>query len=183
MQQVVELICHPDTPSASITTVAVELCMTDAGKALLTFSISPAHTLVVPRPASPVRTDGLWQHSCCELFLKSGDGEGYFEFNLSPSGQWAAYAFAGYRGGMCNLMLPIDPHIEAERVAEAFVLTANVDLAAILTGIVRLNLTAVIEEAGGTKSYWALAHPSEKPDFHHPDGFILQLPDPTGFNA
>lgn len=37
-------------------------------------------------------------------------------------------------------------------------------------------ITAVIEEADGTKSYWALAHPVEKPDFHHPDGFVLELP-------
>jgi len=40
-------------------------------------------------------------------------------------------------------------------------------------------ITAVIEEADGTKSYWALAHPAEKPDFHHPDGFVLELPGPA----
>lgn len=39
------------------------------------------------------------------------------------------------------------------------------------------GLSAVIEEADGTKSYWALAHPDpEKPDFHHPGGFVLELP-------
>lgn len=37
-------------------------------------------------------------------------------------------------------------------------------------------ITAVIEETDGTKSYWALAHPAGKPDFHHPDGFVLELP-------
>ena len=37
------------------------------------------------------------------------------------------------------------------------------------------EFTAVIEEADGTKSYWALAHPSDKPDFHHPDSFALDL--------
>lgn len=37
-------------------------------------------------------------------------------------------------------------------------------------------ISAVIEEADGTKSYWALAHPPGKPDFHHPDGFVLALP-------
>ena len=35
-----------------------------------------------------------------------------------------------------------------------------------------------IEETDGTLSYWALAHPSPKPDFHHPDGFVLELPQP-----
>jgi hypothetical protein len=39
-------------------------------------------------------------------------------------------------------------------------------------------ITAVIEEADGTKSYWALNHPPGKPDFHHPDCFALELPAP-----
>ncbi len=44
---------------------------------------------------------------------------------------------------------------------------------------IQLNLTAVIEETDGTKSYWALAHPSGKPDFHHRDCFALQLEAPS----
>jgi len=39
----------------------------------------------------------------------------------------------------------------------------------------RLALSAVIEETNGNKSYWALAHPSGKPDFHHKDGFAYEL--------
>ena len=39
-----------------------------------------------------------------------------------------------------------------------------------------LGLSAVIEEHGGAKSYWALAHPPGAPDFHHPDCFAAQLP-------
>ena len=42
-------------------------------------------------------------------------------------------------------------------------------------GVFRL---AVIEAVDGSVSYWALAHPAGKPDFHHPDGFALQLPPP-----
>jgi hypothetical protein len=52
-------------------------------------------------------------------------------------------------------------------------------LAARLTlpsGARRLGLSAVIEATDGTISYWALAHPSDKPDFHHPDSFVLELP-------
>jgi hypothetical protein len=36
-------------------------------------------------------------------------------------------------------------------------------------------LAAVIEERDGAKSYWALAHPLGKPDFHDPNCFILDL--------
>jgi len=38
------------------------------------------------------------------------------------------------------------------------------------------SLSAVLEEQDGTKSYWALAHPAEKPDFHAPDCFVARLP-------
>src|ERR671928_5206 len=34
---------------------------------------------------------------------------------------------------------------------------------------VRVAVSAVIEDASGVLSYWALKHPSDKPDFHHPD--------------
>jgi hypothetical protein len=40
----------------------------------------------------------------------------------------------------------------------------------------QIGLTAVIETATGEKSYWALHHPAEKPDFHHRGGFALSLP-------
>ena len=40
----------------------------------------------------------------------------------------------------------------------------------------RIAASAVLENKSGHKSYWALAHPTDKPDFHHPDGFVLDLP-------
>ena len=39
----------------------------------------------------------------------------------------------------------------------------------------KLALTAVVEDDNGTLSYWALKHAPGKPDFHHPDGFVLEL--------
>jgi hypothetical protein len=39
----------------------------------------------------------------------------------------------------------------------------------------RLGLSAVIEDDNGSLSYWALKHPSGKPDFHHPDAFALEI--------
>ena len=39
----------------------------------------------------------------------------------------------------------------------------------------RLFLAAVLEEADGAKSWWALAHPSGTPDFHAPDCFAARL--------
>jgi len=39
----------------------------------------------------------------------------------------------------------------------------------------RLGLSALIEDQSGGMSYWALAHPPGKPDFHHADGFALEF--------
>jgi hypothetical protein len=41
--------------------------------------------------------DGLWQHTCAELFIAVPHQEAYFEFNFAPSNEWAAYEFSAYR--------------------------------------------------------------------------------------
>ena len=43
------------------------------------------------------------------------------------------------------------------------------------SGKLKLGLSAVIEGADGGLSYWALRHPPGKPDFHHPEAFVLEL--------
>ncbi len=133
----------------------------------------PADLLALPVATASERTDGLWQHTCFEAFIASGDG-GYAEFNLSPSGQWAAYDFDAYRGGMRDRPT-LPPLIKFESDQAAVKLIATIDLTG-LSGA--LALSAVIEEADGTKSYWALAHAEGKPDFHHPACFAANLPAP-----
>jgi hypothetical protein len=39
----------------------------------------------------------------------------------------------------------------------------------------RVGLTAVVESTDGRLTYWALAHPSPAPDFHHADGFVARV--------
>lgn len=116
------------------------------------------------------RADELWRHTCFEAFIETNDG--YVEFNLSPSGQWASYCFDAPRQGMRDAVeTPTAPEMDA-----------GSDLVALETrltlppGARRLGLSAVIEATDGTISYWALAHPSDKPDFHHPDSFTLEIP-------
>ena len=43
---------------------------------------------------------------------------------------------------------------------------------------IRLGLSAVLEAADGSLSYWALHHPSARPDFHNEGGFLLELEVP-----
>ena len=42
------------------------------------------------------------------------------------------------------------------------------------------GVSAVIEEVGGRISYWAAAHAPTRPDFHHSDGFALELAAGSG---
>ena len=44
--------------------------------------------------------------------------------------------------------------------------------------LLRVALAAVVEDATGDLSYWSLRHAAGKPDFHHSDGFVLELPSP-----
>lgn len=112
----------------------------------------------------------LWEHTCCELFVARRGGTAYREFNFSLSGEWAAYAFAGYRQGG-PIEVP-DPGIVVRTSSEILELKASVasDAAPLLLG-----LSAVIEAEDGSLSYWALRHAPGKPDFHHRDAFALEL--------
>lgn len=173
-----ELIAHPGSPARSVRSVVVELTEIAESEVRLAFYVSPAGSLKLPVPVPSRRADELWRNTCFEMFLKVEGEEGYCEFNLSPSSEWAAYSFTGYRVGMHDLTLTVDPHIECERRGDAFVLEADVDLSAIPDSRLLTGLSAVIEETDGTKSYWALAHPPGKPDFHHEACFVAELPAP-----
>jgi hypothetical protein len=153
-----------------VSAVRVDWRMGADGVLVLRWVVAGAGALVVPvRAAVPARTDGLWQATCCELFLR-GEGDAYREINLSPSGHWAAYAFDAYRGGMRDAPFAA-PGIE---VQQGFTLTATLP-GDVLHGATRASLTAVIEETGGHKSCWALAHGGGAPDFHAPSCFVLPI--------
>lgn len=174
-----ELIPHPDTPPASVRAVRIALTY-DADKILLTASVDGQEKLAIPDWQSPARSDNLWKATCFEIFLNPAGAQQYFEFNFSPSCQWAAYIFDSYRDGMRDLQLPVDPFIERGiEAGEDYVIEVDLDLTSIPPGALRMGLSAVIEERDGTKSYWALAHAPGPPDFHNSDCFIATLPAPN----
>jgi len=134
----------------------------------------PGARILWPAPAQG-RTDGLWQHTCFEAFIGSTSGPAYAEFNLAPSGAWAAYAFDDYRTGRRDLALPVNPQMAEESgLWQATIPLAGLD-ALLGPAPWRLAITSVIEATDGAKSYWSLVHPPGKPDFHHPDCFAARL--------
>ena len=138
----------------------------------------PVDRLRVPAPAAPMRTDELWRHTCFEVFVRAGEGEAYYEFNFAPSTQWAAYRFEGYRTAMAAAeagapAIRVRPQEGLYELSATAVLDRLSDLPHDAPW--RLALSAVLEGTDGRRSYWALAHPSGAPDFHHPDSFTLSL--------
>ena len=101
-------------------------------------------------------------------------GAGYLEFNFAPSTRWAAYRFDGYRQN--PRPAEAAPEITVQTGEGQFDLQVTLDLPELASlAALRLGLSAVVEEAGGQLSYWALTHPPGKADFHHADGFALEL--------
>jgi hypothetical protein len=128
----------------------------------------------VARTAKP--TDGLWHHTCMELFAGDNPPGAYVEFNLAPDGRWAAYRFSGYRAGMAPLTGIRPPHIELQTQSGALLLRADIALPADLAAAqLQLGIAAVVENHHGQLSYWALRHTRDRPDFHHPDGFAFEI--------
>jgi hypothetical protein len=125
------------------------------------------------------RRDGLWQHTCFEVFLRPDGSDSYHEFNFAPSGDWAAYRFAGRRQDRTAPELPA-PRIECRRLPDGCSLSARIAIAALpelaQATSIDAGLTAVIETIDGARSYWALAHGGDQPDFHDPATFALRVP-------
>ena len=170
--QTATLVQHPADASGPVRVVSVQFERRETVMWLRYVVEGEVSAVRWPEAAGPVRTDDLWTTTCFEAFVETPDG--YVEFNLSPSAAWASYAFDGYRQGM--------------RGADQTVVVAGLDGAdgmVALEGTIqlpggarRLGLSAVIEAVDGTKSFLALAHPSDRPDFHHPDSFVVTLSSP-----
>jgi hypothetical protein len=171
-----DLACHPQTPSPAIYRIAASVAMAPGDSLSLVFALEgDLSRLRIPEPGLPQRADGLWTHTCLEAFVMAEHGPGYREFNFSPSGEWAVYAFRGYRNAGEPETGPA-PVIAVRRSRDRLELDARIchDFPPRARPL-RLGLSAVLEDTGGELSYWALRHPAGRPDFHHPEAFALQL--------
>ena len=155
------LVRHPDTPPGAIHAIQGDLERVPGGVIATFRAIGDITRLVVPPPAAPERTKGLWQTTCFEIFL-AGEGATYREFNLSPSGAWAAYEFDDYRNGMRDAVARIE--IETSIDNKGLTLVAKIESE--IADPAHVGLTAVIDEGDGTIRYWATAFAPGEPDFH-----------------
>jgi len=166
---------HPDSLCAAAKRIEVDIARPRPGSLILSYVVSGRiGDLRVPPVVAPARADELWRRTCFEAFVRASPGPTYYEFNFSPSTQWAAYQFSSYRSGMRVATEIAAPRIEVRSDKVTYTLQAALELDG-LSSPLHLGLSAVLEETNGHKSYWALAHPPGKPDFHHADCFALEL--------
>lgn len=131
--------------------------------------------------AYPKRVDYLWEKTCFEAFIGSSGKSDYIELNISPSGDWNIYEFRDYRkpekpnsfkGSLEKFNLTVKSEDELR-------ISARIDLSRFpqLSQTLKLEVgvAAVIQTVDDVKTYWALNHPGEKPDFHLRKSFIFIL--------
>lgn len=174
------LIRHPESRCVAATRVEVDVARPSAGRLALTYVVhGNIDALRLPPVTASTRSDELWQHTCFEAFVGTAAGAAYYELNFAPSTAWAAYRFDSYRDGMRVATEIGAPGIEVQSAPERYTLQATLSLDALLAlprdAGWRLGLAAITEDSSGGKSYWALAHPPGKADFHHFDCFALQF--------
>lgn len=165
-------------------TIDLSLCAQAAiknGNLNATFRLAPLTSrikLAPPNP-TPARRDALWQTTCFEVFTGETGRSAYWEFNFSPSGDFACYRFDDYRLGMAP-----EERVTAVTCAQTAAPQHFLEwrLQADVAKITELNndhnlelgLCAVIENLEHKKTCWALAHRRGKPDFHARESFILR---------
>lgn len=173
----VELIAHPSTSAVPARRVTVDVRrMPDGGLALGFRLEGRLDGVRIPPPGPPRRADGLWRHTCFEAFVALDGDAAYREVNVSPSGEWAVYAFRGYRDPLPLPDETVAPHVVVTWTTDRLALDATVPLpTAYGRAPLRVGLSAVVEATDGMLSYWALRHPPGAPDFHRADAFALAV--------
>ena len=187
-KKLLALCPHPAQPPAIAMQIKAGVVLQSDDALVISFQCCYPHAssdtqILLPAPTEPIACDNLWQHTCCEAFVSApdgdgsdNDGDGYLEFNFSPSGCWAVYRFDAYRVRDASFVCPFVPQIEFRSNADGFELIATISPKVLPKANSWLvGLTAVIETTDAHKSYWALRHDAAAPDFHLKSQFLLTL--------
>ncbi|WP_310482038.1 DOMON-like domain-containing protein [Chamaesiphon sp. VAR_48_metabat_403] len=130
-----------------------------------------------PPAIIPSRKFELWSTTCFEFFIGIPDNLEYWEFNLSPSGDWNVFHLDNYRQGLQNELAFTSLPFKIDRQANSLLLTLTFGLSRIIPiqQEIEISVTTVIESNQHEISYWALTHPGTEADFHRRDSFIIKI--------
>ena len=136
------------------------------------------NAVVIPQRLNPpVRRDELWTTTCLELFIGAKESSPYWEYNLSPNGDWNIYKLSDYRSNLTPDLTYQDLPSTIGNNANPLELQLVCPLPADLRPSPKLEVAicAVIQLKHGPITYWALNHGGAEEDFHRRDGFVLGL--------
>jgi hypothetical protein len=178
--QTAMLTAHPSTPNDNVHSLGVQLRAEEPDILVFQYSLDADMARVrLPPSGAGGRAEALWKHTCFEAFIAPAAAPGYHEFNFSPSLDWAVYRFSAYREGMSPAEIGQAPKISVSQGDHGLELQSAVRLGNLAelrdARKLRIALAAVIEDDQGGLSYWGLRHPPGKPDFHHANGFALDV--------
>ncbi len=133
--------------------------------------------VLIPTSNSSSRQHNLWKATCFEFFIAVQNSRKYWEFNLSPSGDWNVYRFDDYRVGMQEEIAFTSLPFEVETRSKQTSLTIELDLNAIAQSSQTLDIgvAAVIQHLDRSLTYWAIEHCGAEADFHLRNSFVLRL--------
>jgi len=134
--------------------------------------------IIITAPCdTPARKHELWADTCFEFFLGVKNSAKYWEFNLSPAGDWNVYRFDGYRQGMQEETAFTKLPFIVQNISDSLAIALNINLDQIVPADQPLEvaITTVIKHKDSTVTYWALTHQSAEADFHRRDSFIIEL--------
>src|SRR5882724_882520 len=94
----IPLAAHSATQSGAIKSLDVQISVPSLGILTLAYTLHADMSQVRVGPeGAPGPADHLWKHTCFEVFVQPSGSRGYYEFNFSPTKQWAVYRFDSYR--------------------------------------------------------------------------------------
>jgi hypothetical protein len=125
----------------------------------------------------PIRQFALWEGTCLEFFLAPIGQSDYWEFNLSPSGNWQVFHLDDYRQGLRDEAAINYLPFTVQQTSDSLQLELSIDLTALVepNTALQMGITAVIQTKDADYSYWAIQHSGTEADFHLRDSFKIRL--------
>jgi hypothetical protein len=165
------------TQSEAYRTIQVNI--TKSNHEIIAEFVLRGDTRAIQWPAAAGHTSpgtDLWKHTCFELFISQPGHRDYWEYNFSPSRQWAIYAFQDYRQP-APLAATHTPIIELPHHSDTeFTLQVRfTPESPLINTPLNIGVAAIIETTDGQRHHYALRHCGNKPDFHLRESFLLEL--------
>jgi hypothetical protein len=132
---------------------------------------------IAPPASAPSRQFHLWEATCFEFFIGIPGDANYWEFNLSPSGNWAVFALDDYRQGLRDELAFTSLPFKVDRYPNYITLSLEFDLSELILAEqdLEMSVTTVVKSSQDELSYWAIAHSGKEADFHLRDSFAINL--------